>query len=108
MCWGKSMSNSEKSYSQVLIELEQLREQLACCEQAAAESRRQTSSLQKERDILRVLIDQLPDPIYFKDAKSRFLVANAAVARLMGVTSPEYLLGKSDHDFYPRGTGERV
>jgi PAS domain S-box-containing protein len=49
---------------------------------------------------LRTLIDNLPDLIYVKDAGGRFVVANVAVARQMG-TTPEQLLGKSDHDFYP-------
>ena len=51
-------------------------------------------------NLLRALIDNLPDFIYVKDAQSRFLVANRAVARQMG-TTPELLLGKSDFDFYP-------
>jgi PAS domain S-box-containing protein len=49
---------------------------------------------------LRTLIDNLPDFIYVKDAAGRFIVANVAVARQMG-TTPEKLLGRSDHDFYP-------
>jgi PAS domain S-box-containing protein len=49
---------------------------------------------------LRTLIDNLPDFIYVKDGSGRFVVANIAVARQMG-TTPEKLIGKSDHDFYP-------
>lgn len=58
-------------------------------------------SLLRERDRLRTLIDNLPDCIYVKDSERRFLVANAAVARLMGVASPEELIGQQDEDFYP-------
>ena len=53
-----------------------------------------------EAALLRALIDNLPDLIYVKDAQSRFLVANRAVADQMG-TTPGELLGKSDFDFYP-------
>ncbi|HLT90072.1 MAG TPA: response regulator [Woeseiaceae bacterium] len=53
-----------------------------------------------EADLLRALIDNLPDLIYVKDEQSRFLLANRAVADQMG-TTPEELLGKSDFDFYP-------
>src|SRR5690606_4073064 len=53
-----------------------------------------------EADLLRALIDNLPDLIYVKDEQSRFLLANRAVTDQMG-TTPEELLGKSDFDFYP-------
>ena len=57
-------------------------------------------ALEKDRNLLRMLIDHLPDCIYVKDLQHRFVAANAAVARLMG-TVPEDLLGKTDDAFYP-------
>jgi len=59
-------------------------------------------SLAQERNLLRTLIDNMPDNIYVKDTKSRFIVANMAVARLMGATTPNELLGKTDFEFYPQ------
>ncbi len=56
----------------------------------------------EERKMLRTLIDNVPDFMYVKDADSRFLVANLAVARQMGVQTPEELTGKNDFDFYPK------
>ena len=60
---------------------------------------------QRERMMLRTLVDNLPDFIYAKDAECRFLLANASVARHMG-TSPANLLGKSDFDFFPPDLAE--
>src|SRR5207249_2362844 len=57
-------------------------------------------ALATERTLLRTLIDNVPDSIYVKDLEHRFVIANAAVARLMGVSDPEALLGKADADFY--------
>jgi PAS domain S-box-containing protein len=54
-----------------------------------------------ERNLLRALIDNLPDLIFVKDTERRFLAANTAVASLMGAASPNDLLGKRDEDFYP-------
>ncbi|GEM_PF-739406 len=56
--------------------------------------------LEAEGNLLRTLVDNLPDYIYVKDTESRFLLGNVAVARLMG-TTPDDLLGKTDFDFYP-------
>ena len=50
--------------------------------------------------MLRTLIDNLPDLIYVKDVDGRFLLANLAVARVMGATDPSELLGKNDFDFH--------
>lgn len=55
-----------------------------------------------EGAMLRTLIDNIPDLIYVKDANGRFLLANVAVARIMGAKAPGDLLGKSDFDFHPR------
>jgi two-component system, sensor histidine kinase and response regulator len=70
------------------------------------ERERAEASLAYERKLLRTLIDNMPDCIYVKDAESRFLVANAGVAMLMGVEGPEQLLGKTDFDFYPSELAE--
>jgi methyl-accepting chemotaxis protein len=56
----------------------------------------------RESAMLRTLIDNLPDLIYVKDVHGRFLLANVAVARVMGAKSPGDLLGKSDFDFHSR------
>lgn len=58
------------------------------------------NKLSAEQEMLRTLIDSVPDLMYVKDSNSRFVVANAAVARKMGAATPQELLGKSDFDFY--------
>ncbi|MBI5722967.1 MAG: PAS domain S-box protein [Planctomycetes bacterium] len=58
-------------------------------------------ALGKERNLLRTLIDNIPDSIFVKDAESRFILANHAVAATMG-TTPENLIGKTDFDFHPK------
>ncbi|HKV23566.1 MAG TPA: response regulator [Candidatus Acidoferrum sp.] len=66
------------------------------------ERERAEETLSGERQVLRALIDNVPDFMYVKDTNCRFLLANVAVSRQMGAKSPEDLLGKSDYDFYPR------
>jgi PAS domain S-box-containing protein len=57
--------------------------------------------LKAERDLLQLLIDHIPSPIYFKDVHSKFTRVNLAQLRLLGASSTEDVIGKSDFDFYP-------
>lgn len=57
-------------------------------------------ALDDERHLLRQLIENIPNNIYFKDKESRFVMVNKATAEKMGLSSPSELLGKSDHDFF--------
>ena len=54
-----------------------------------------------ERQLLRTLIDLLPEIFYIKDLNGRFLVANEALAKHFGKETPSQILGLSDADFYP-------
>ncbi len=61
----------------------------------------QLAMLESEREMLRALIDNIPDLMYVKDVESRFVVANRQVARSLGAGSPEELIGKRESDFLP-------
>ncbi|MDX1991809.1 MAG: PAS domain S-box protein [bacterium] len=59
------------------------------------------SELREERNMMRTLIDNLPDHIYVKDRKGRFLLANTAGAAGFELGLVSALLGKTDFDFMP-------
>lgn len=63
--------------------------------------------LAEERAILRMLIDNLPDNVFIKDRNSRIIIDNAAHARLLGNSTPEQVVGKSDFDFFPHDLAEK-
>ena len=63
------------------------------------ERRKAEAALAAERDLLQVLMDNVPDTIYFKDTASRFTRINHAQARMLGLTVPEQAIGKTDLDF---------
>jgi PAS domain S-box-containing protein len=66
-----------------------------------AQLARENAKLVQERDLLRTLIDGLPDNIFVKDRQSRFLISNLAHVRTLGATRPDEVMGKSDRDIFP-------
>src|SRR5690625_7525004 len=63
--------------------------------QRTAELEALTTTLQNERNLMRTLIDSVPDNVFAKDAYSKCLLAKQSVARSMD-TTPEQLPGKCD------------
>ena len=79
-------------------------EQVDC---GVVDCRQIEEALAQERNLLRTLIDNMPDYIYVKDANGRFIVANIAVAHVMGAKTPEELISKTDFSFFPQELAAR-
>lgn len=61
-----------------------------------------THELAEQRNLLRTLIDHLPDNVFVKDTESRIILNNLAHARTLGVAGPEEAAGKTDFNFLPQ------
>jgi PAS domain S-box-containing protein len=72
-------------------ELARLREELNALRNPQAED---------PSHLLRTLMEQTPDTVYFKDLQSRFLYASQAVINLFRLKGLEDLKGKTDFDFF--------
>ncbi|MGD8777503.1 MAG: response regulator [Ignavibacteria bacterium] len=57
-------------------------------------------ALEKEQYLLRTLMDNIPDCIYFKDINSRFIMINESLSKKFGLNSPEEAVGKTDFDYF--------
>jgi PAS domain S-box-containing protein len=55
----------------------------------------------READFLRALLDNIPDHIYIKDTRHRFVLANRIVIRNLGAASLDEIKNKTDLDFFP-------
>ncbi len=64
------------------------------------EKKQMQEKLTREHFLFTTLMKHIPDSIYFKDEKSRFIAVNEATAKKMELDNPEQLIGKSDYDFF--------
>ena len=66
------------------------------------ERKRAEEELQNERNLLRTVIDNLPDLFHFKDPEGRYILNNLAHLKSIGMKSQEDTIGKTTFDFHPR------
>ena len=71
------------------------------------ERRRAEETLAQERNLLRTLIDSLPERIYAKNIEGQFTLKNLADSRQMGAASTDEVIGKTDFDYYPAAIAEQ-
>src|SRR5579864_9559139 len=60
-----------------------------------------------DSEVLRTLVDSLPDSIYVKDAHGHYMLDNLAHMRRIGAKSQEDVAGKTVYDFFPKEIAER-
>jgi phosphoserine phosphatase RsbU/P len=58
--------------------------------------------------LLQTLMDSIPDAVYFKDTRSRFLMISRAHAKKFGLADPAQAVGKTDADFFTRPHAEQA
>ncbi|MEO8394944.1 MAG: hypothetical protein ABI700_18250, partial [Chloroflexota bacterium] len=69
-------------------------------EQEVIQRRQVEAVLQQERNLLRTLIDHVPDYIFSKDRAGRFLLSNLAQAQAAHVAAPSDLIGRTAAAFF--------
>jgi diguanylate cyclase (GGDEF)-like protein/PAS domain S-box-containing protein len=77
------------------------------CFREVTERKRFEQTLAEERNLLRMLIDNIPDSIYVKDREGRKTLTNQADLDFMGVNEEGAVLGKTDSEVYPPHLSEK-
>ena len=75
---------------------------VTCASFDITERKQAEEVLARERNLLRTLMDNLPDKVYIKDAECRYVINNPVHLRSLGVTQQEEVLGKTSFDFFPQ------
>ncbi|HCY01039.1 MAG TPA: hypothetical protein DG754_12940, partial [Bacteroidales bacterium] len=63
-------------------------------------------ALETEQFLMRNLMDNVIDQVYFKDTESKFIRASKNVAQRFGLKNPDEIIGKSDFDFFSKERAE--
>ena len=69
-------------------------------QRAHLEQQQAETTLENERNLLRTLIDNIPDSVYVRDLTNRYVLANKTLARRLGEADPAAVIGKTDADFF--------
>jgi two-component system sensor histidine kinase/response regulator len=87
----------EYSTSLVLIDG---REYTIGIDRDATAAKQAEAELDRERALIRGLMESIPDNIYCKDRQSRFVVVSQALLQKFGLKDYAEVLGKTDFDFF--------
>lgn len=74
---------------------------LVCIIRDITERKQAELVIAEERNLLRTVIDAVPDFIYVKDTQHRMVLNNLAHAHSLGVDTQAAALGKTDFDLFP-------
>jgi PAS domain S-box-containing protein len=64
------------------------------------ERRNTQEELAREQQILRTLVENIPDRIFYKDTRSRFIWASPSLLKRLNIDDPYKIIGRTDADFY--------
>ena len=95
----------EVSITSVVMEGKSL---LHCVWRDITEHKRLEGELVRERQLLRMIIDNIPDGIYAKDTRGRNILANRAQVESLGCSTEEELIGQTDAAFHRLDDAEKL
>lgn len=82
------------------VSLAMLTRQTQLAHARAAQAEESETHLHLQYELLRTIIDNIPEAIFVKDANLRYLIGNKEWARRLGESEPDRLLGKTAQDVY--------
>lgn len=71
-----------------------------------SERKKAEEQLSGERNLLRALIDNLPDYIYVKDSEFNYIINNRSFVKLVGAASEAEIIGKNVKDLFGDDVGK--
>ena len=92
------MPDDDKVRDKLIIELKELREQVSKSYRLESEHKRIEEALQESQQMLQLVMDSIPEAIFWKDTNSVYLGCNKVLVRDVGLKDPGEIIGKNDYD----------
>lgn len=90
------LNNSERDYeARIAVSAE---DEVMSIVRDITERKQAEEKLRKSQEMLQLVMDNIPQSIFWKDRNSVYLGCNHNFARLAGIGSPENIVGKTDYD----------
>ena len=100
------MADEDKTKEQLIEELRALRSRVAALGQSETELRHVRETLDKQLKFFQILMDTIPNPIFFKSVEGLYLGCNKAFEAFLGLKGSE-IVGKSVYDLAPKELADR-
>jgi len=94
------MTDHEKSRDELLAELQSLKEKIADLESFKRDQEHIELELRKSREVLDMLIGNIPNQVFWKSRELVYLGCNKTFAQVTGMDTPSAVIGKTDYDFH--------
>jgi PAS domain S-box-containing protein len=101
---SEEMRAAEEEMRQNMEEMEATQEEM---QRQAIELKKVQASMELEKNMFLVMMENTKDRITYKDTESRILRVNKAKS-LRFNTSPENMIGKTDYDYFPAEHAEKA
>jgi PAS domain S-box-containing protein len=98
------MKDNEKSREQLIAELTSLRKKLTKLESCKNEPKRIEPELQNSEEVLEMLMNNIPNQVFWKNRDLIYIGCNHAFAQVTGMRDPSEVIGKTDYDFHRDST----
>ncbi len=92
------MDDDSKSKSQLVSELAELRRRVTELETAEAKHKGTEEDLYQSREMLQLVLDTIPQRVFWKDRNFSYLGCNRPFAKDAGLEDPGAILGKQDFE----------
>ena len=90
------MEDKKKTKAELLKEISKLRQQVKKLKKAEIESKQIKNELFQSREMLQLIIDTIPQRIYWKDTNFKYIGCNEKYAGDVNLDRPSEIIGKND------------
>ncbi|MFC1523947.1 PAS domain-containing protein [Thermodesulfobacteriota bacterium] len=98
------MKENEQNRDHLLAEIKSLQKKLTELESFKKDQKQIEQELQKSKEVLEMIINNIPNQVFWKSRDLAYIGSNQAFAEVTGMSDPSEVIGKTDYDFHRDST----